>query len=108
MYSDNPHYYKIRNQNKMLGLTLHTMTSPQCFNKLLTNMPYYLSPAYIAHYMYQSEETYIKRKINLIADDGIQRTNLGKEIHKHHNDITNLQPQKYIKQIKEFLLYYDS
>jgi hypothetical protein len=108
MYSDNPHYYKIRNQNKMLGLTFNILTYPQSFNKLLTNMPYYLSPAYIAHYVYQSEETYIKRKINIIGDNGIQRANLGKEIHKHYNDVTNLQPQKYIKQIKDFLLYYGS
>jgi hypothetical protein len=65
-----------------------------------------MSPAYIAHYVYQSEETYVKRKINIIGDNGIKRANLGKEIHKHYNDTKNLQPQKYIKQIKEFLLYY--
>jgi len=104
--SHNPHYYKIRNPNKMLGLTFNIMRPPQCFNQLLTNMPYYISPAYIAHYIYQSEETYIKRKINIIADNGTKRANLGKEIHNHYNDITNLQPQKYIKQIKEFLDFY--
>jgi len=104
--SDNPHYYKVRNPYKMLGLTFNIMTYPQCFNKLLTKVPYYISPAYIAHYVYQSEETYIKRKINIIGDNGIKRPNLGKEIHKHYNDTTNLQPQKYIKRIKQFLLFY--
>jgi hypothetical protein len=106
IYSNNPHYYKVRNPYKMLDLTFNIMKPPQYFNKLLTRMPYYMSPAYIAHYVYQSEETYIKRKINIIGDNGIKRCNLGKEIHKLYNDIENLQPQKYIKQIKEFLLYY--
>jgi hypothetical protein len=107
IYSNSPHYYKVRNPYKMLGLTFNIMRPPQYFNKLLTSMPYYMSPAYIAHYVYQSEETYIKRKINIIGDNGIKRANLGKEIHKHYNDTKNLQPQKYIKQIKEFLLFYD-
>ncbi len=107
IHSDNPHYYKIKNPYKMLSLTFNIMTNPQCFNKLLTNMPYYRSPAYIGHYVYQSEETYIERKINSIGDNGIRRANLGKEIHKHYNDVENLQPQKYIKQIKEFLQYYN-
>jgi hypothetical protein len=106
--SDHPHYYKIRNPYKMLGLTFNIMTKPQCFNKLLTNMPYYMSPAYIAHYVYQSEETYIKRKINITSDLGTKRANLGKEIHNLYNDTENLQPQKYIKQIKEFLHYYEN
>jgi len=106
--SDNPHYYKMRNPYKMLGLTFNIMRNPQCFNKLLINMPYYRSTAYIAHYVYQSEETYIERKINTIGDNGIRRANLGKEIHKHYNDVENLQPQKYIKQIKDFLQYYNS
>jgi hypothetical protein len=108
VYSHNPHYYKIRNPNKMLGLTFNIMTKPQSFNKLLTNMPYYMCPAYIAHYIYQSEETYIKRKTNNISDLGMQRANLGKEIHTQYNDTENLQPQKYIKQIKEFLQYYEN
>jgi hypothetical protein len=92
----------------MLGLTFNIMTKPQSFNKLLTNMPYYMCPAYIAHYIYQSEETYIKRKTNNISDLGMQRANLGKEIHTQYNDTENLQPQKYIKQIKEFLQYYEN
>jgi hypothetical protein len=48
-----------------------------------------------------------KRKIYLRADDGTVRTDMGKDIHNHYNDIINLQPQKYIKQIKEFLKCYE-
>jgi hypothetical protein len=99
--SDNPHYYHIKNPRKMVGLTLNVLSYPQCFNKIL--MSYAEMPAYIAHYIYQSEETYFNRKIKLDGDDGAQRQNLGKEIHNLYNDVENLQPQKYIKQIKKFL-----
>jgi hypothetical protein len=103
--SDNPHYYNIRNKSKSIGLGFNILSYPQCFSEL--NIPFYKSPAYIAHYVYQSEESYINRKINLMADDGTQRSNMGKEIHNHYNDVINLQPQKYINQIKEFLEYYN-
>jgi len=102
--SDNPHYYKIRNPNKMLGINYRRLFAPYCFSQV--NIPFNKAPAYIAHYVYQSEESYIKRKINLKGDDGRTRENLGKQIHKHYNNIINLQPQKYIKQIKLFLLNY--
>lgn len=102
--SDNPHYYHIRNKNRAIGLGFNILNYPQCFNEL--NIPFYKSPAYIAHYVYQSEESYLKRKINLIGDDGRIRGNMGKEIHQHYNDVINMQPQKYVNQIKEFLKYY--
>lgn len=105
-YSDNPHYYHIRNPSKMLGINFKILSYPYCFNK--TKIPYNKAPAYIAHYVYQSEETYVNRKIKLKGDDGRVRSNMGKEIHNHYNDIINLDPQKYIKQIKEFLKYYEN
>jgi hypothetical protein len=104
IHSDNPHYYHMRNKSRMIGLGFNALKYPQCFSEI--NIPFHISPAYIAHYIYQSEETYIKRKINLVGDDGIQRTNIGKDIHNHYNDVENIQPQKYINQIKEFLKYY--
>ena len=100
-YSDNPHYYHIKNPSKMLGITFKVLHYPQCFSNV--NISFYKVPAYIAHYIYQSEETYINRKIKLKGDDGTVRSNMGKKIHNHYNDEINLQPQKYIKQIKEFL-----
>ena len=103
IYSDNPHYYHVRNPSKMLGIDFTPLKKPYCFNKL--NMSFLKATAYIAHYIYQSEETYIRRKINLIGDDGIKRLNLGKKIHNHFNQGTNIQPQKYVKQIKEFLAF---
>jgi hypothetical protein len=90
----------------MLGINFKILTYPYCFNDIDIN--FNQVPAYIAHYVYQSEETYLKRKINLKGDDGSVRTNIGKEIHNQYNDVINLQPQKYINNIKEFLNYYDN
>ena len=100
----NPHFYNMKNPSKMLGLNFKVMQYPFCFNNI--NIPYYKAPAYIAHFVYQSEETYKKRKLDLIGDDGIVRVDIGKDIHNHYNDTINLQPQKYVNQIKEFLQYY--
>jgi hypothetical protein len=105
-FSNNPHYYHIRNPSRSVGILLNVLSYPQCFSKI--DIPYNRAPAYIAHYIYQSEETYFKRKINIKADDGTTRINLGKEIHNNYNDVINLQPQKYIEQIKQFLNYYDN
>jgi hypothetical protein len=99
--SVNPHFYNMKNPSKMFGINFTQIQPPYCFNNI--NLPYYKAPAYIAHYVFQSEETYKKRKIDLRADDGTVRVDMGKDIHNHYNDIINLQPQKYIKQIKEFL-----
>lgn len=100
-FADNPHFYHMRNPLKMIGLDFKTLRSPQCFSYF--NYPFYLSPAYIAHYVFQSEENYLKRKINLLADDGTKRGNMGKKIHHLYNDIINMQPQKYVRGIKNFL-----
>jgi len=103
--SDNPHYYHIKNKKKSIGLGFNMLNYPQCFSEL--NIPFYKSTAYIAHYVFQSEESYLKRKINIIGDDGRKRGDMGKDIHNHYNDAVNLQPQKYVNQIKEFLRYFD-
>ena len=101
----NPHYYNMRDPSKMLNINFKQLTSPYCFSNI--NLPFNKAPAYIAHYVYQSEETYKKRKIDKKADDGTTRNDIGKEIHNQYNDIFNFQPQKYVEQIKQFLHYYE-
>lgn len=100
----NPHYYIMRNPSKMLGLHFKKLTPPYYFSNF--NATYYQAPAYIAHYVFQSEETYKKRKIGKKSDDGSTRNDMGSEIHHHYNDVINLQPQKYVRNIKMFLEYY--
>jgi hypothetical protein len=102
--NSNPHFYNIFNKNRMIGLGFNILKYPQCFSDF--NIPYANSPAYVAHYVFQSEHTYKKRKIDKIADDGSKRSDMGKDIHNHYNDVVNLQPQKYIKRIKDFLKFY--
>lgn len=100
-YTNNPHFYHIKNPMKMVGIKHNILKSPQFFNKV--DIDFEKSPAYIAHYIYQSEETYNKRKTPLTkADDGTIRPKI-KNIHELYNDIENLQPQKYVNQIKKFL-----
>jgi hypothetical protein len=101
----NPHFYNIKKPFKMVGIDSKIMKEPYCFNDI--NISFDKAAAYVAHYVYQSEESYKKRKIRR-ADDGLIRKDIGKEIHKCFNDIINTQPQKYLKNIKEFLKYYNA
>lgn len=100
-FSDNPHFYHMLNPSKMTGIQRTILTPPYYFNNI--NIEFNKASAYIAHYIYQSEESYINRKIQKIADDGSIRQNIGKKIHLLHNEIENLQPQKYAENIKQFL-----
>lgn len=98
----NPHFYCIKNPSKMYSINNKIINGEASFNEW--NVEYFNSPAYFAHYIYQSEETYIKRKINLPrADNGQFRSKIP-NIHLLHNDIENLSPkEKYSSQVKLFL-----
>jgi hypothetical protein len=71
------------------------------------NIPFYRAPIYIAHYMVQSKESYIRRKCNIPRDDtgtfrGITQ-NFIDDIHLLHNSVENLQPKiQYENKIGEF------
>ena len=70
---------------------------------------YYNAPAYIAHYVYQSEETFYNRKMILPRDDNGENRNYDdiKFIHDVHNSHENLDPKnKYAERIKLFLKRY--
>jgi hypothetical protein len=102
----NPHYYIIKNNLKMYGINNKILSGCGAFNPL--NIPFYKSPAYVAHYVTQSEETYKKRKGTLPADDtgkmrNIDNTNVT-HIHNMYNKGENLQPKiKYAEKINKFL-----
>jgi len=103
-FADNPHFYHMIDPYKMIGTDFKTVKNPCYFHPL--KLSFDNTNAYIAHYIYQSEESYLRRKIDLIADDGSVRQNIGTEIHAMYNECLNIQPQKYVGQIKEFLDYY--
>jgi hypothetical protein len=78
----NPHFYTMKDKTKMYNVFNQVMKSPFCFNDV--KLPYSKTPAYIAHYIYQSEETYINRKVNLPSDDSGNFRTKDENIHTKH------------------------
>ena len=103
---DHPHYYNLFPQSKILGIDFNCITEPLCFHPV--NIPFYKAPAYIAHYIYQSEESYYNRKIRILSDGGDKRESLGKEIHNSYNNVLNYHPQRYVPRIKNFLSFWEN
>ncbi len=100
----NPHMYNIKNpMNFFCYQDRMPIITP--FHKY--NIPFYKAPIYIAHYMIQSKETYIRRKCNIPRDDtgtfrGITKNEIN-DIHLIHNSVDNLQPKiQYESKIGEF------
>jgi hypothetical protein len=105
--SVNPHYYIIHNKNKMIGINGKILTEPH-FNEL--NIPFTKVPIYIAHYVNQSEETFIKRK-SLPRDDTntfrVVNSDIINNLHNQYNDVNNFYPsKKYSQNIRNFLSKY--
>ena len=99
----NPHFFVIENPKKMYNMFNKVMSGPlYSFNKC--NIPYFKVPMYIAHYVFQSEETYKKRKLYLPRDDDGTFRLQEKNIHSLYNNVLNESPkQKYAERVKQFL-----
>jgi len=98
-----PHFYSIRNPQRMITINHRIMSPPYSFNNTYL-VEYYKSPAYIAHYLYQSEETYINRKIKLPTDDTNSQRAIDDKIHEKHNEIENYDPKnKYAARVFEIM-----
>lgn len=89
-YIDNPHVYFLMDYSKSINTEYQLLDTKTPF-WIENDTPYNESVAYIAHYLYQSYDTYIQRKINFPRDDTLEYRELmtAEEIHKAHNDITN-------------------
>lgn len=100
----NPHFYNVLNKSRMLALN-KVLDGSEQYSFNTWDIPYHKASAFIAHYLYQSEETYINRKVNLPADDtGNKRGNMGSQIHAFHNDYDNFYPKmKYAENVNKFL-----
>jgi|GEM_PF-2142595 len=97
-----PHYFVIVNPNRMVSLNMKPMSNSQSFNEW--PIEFNKCPAFIAHYVYQSEESYINRKINLPRDDNSLYRKIEDNIHEKHNSVENeMVKSKYANGIK-FLL----
>jgi len=103
--SENPHYYRMHRGCRHVSIN-HQIMSPRDLSFNRWNVEYSKSPAYIAHYIFQSEETYINRKIKLPADDTGRIREKCTDIHNFNNfnKYENTAPfNKYASRIKEFL-----
>jgi len=102
----NPHFYHI--QNPARNITINNKSiPPNPFNESVTNTNYNMMHAYIAHYVNQSEETYIKRKVLMPTDDTNSFRPKNLDIHNCHNTVVNLHPKnKYADGINKFLEHY--
>lgn len=102
----NAHYYVIDDVSKCYNsFGIRMQNGP--FNRI--PIPFFKSPAYVAHYYVQSEEEYKKRK-GRIMDDGSRPNILSSdEIHSMYNEVDNHQLRcKYSDNINKFLLKYFS
>lgn len=102
--STNPHFYHMKYKERMIGLDFNQIVSPYCFHSI--NIPYHCLPCYIAHYVNQSEETYKRRKLTRMMDDGTWKDKIGNKIHLQYNDEENTQMLKYVPLITEQLEKY--
>lgn len=99
----NPHFYVIRSQR--YGCLSGALESNHIFCN--ADLAFYQVPAYIGHYVHQSEETYHRRRINKLRDDGSPTIlALPENFHLLHNTGNNYQAQKYVQPIKSQLALY--
>jgi hypothetical protein len=97
-----PHYFIISNPSRMVSINMTSMSNSRSFNEW--SIEYNKCGAFIAHYVYQSEESYINRKINLPRDDNSLYRKIEDNIHTKHNASDNeLVKNKYANGINVLL-----
>lgn len=108
-HSNNPHFYNIKNNSRMCALNTILNPNKEQYTFNTHDVEYTKISAFIAHYVYQSEESYINRKINLPSDDtGSSREKIDfNYLHTLHNSHENTFPKlKYAKNVRRFLKQY--
>ena len=101
--ASNPHFYNMKNNKRIYSCFGKHMIQP--YHKFDIQKSYNDTNAFIAHYVFQSEETYQNRKINLPRDDTNEMRSLDKNIHGSFNDIDNFIPkQLYAARVNKYLL----
>jgi hypothetical protein len=96
-----PHSYYVVNPARMFAITGESMAN-KVFNP--TRKSFLRSPAFIAHYIYQSEETYKQRKIHLPSDDTGTFRAIDMDLHSKHNERDTFIPRKYAEGVRQFIL----
>lgn len=97
----NPHFFNVVFPNKMFSMNMKNIANTP-FN--IWPLDYKQVPAFIAHYINQSEETYRNRKLKLPRDDLLGNRTIDLNMHKQYNDVDNfLVRDKYAERIRHFL-----
>ena len=100
----NAHNYHIYKSERMMNVDGQKMkrSDGDAFHPVQRSWNKY--PAYIAHYHYQSEETYRRRKATYSSDDGTGvRPPPTPDFHIHDNNEENKEAQKYVGNVKQLL-----
>jgi hypothetical protein len=97
----NPHFYNVIFPNRMFSMNMKNMADTP-FN--VWSIDYKDAPAFIAHYVHQSEESYINRKVKLPMDTHSSFRKFDQQMHSLYNDVDNfLVRDKYAERVKHFL-----
>jgi hypothetical protein len=97
-----PHYYEIKTPARMFSIDGTPMTIPYSFHR--NNISMQRTLAFVAHYIYQSEEAYIQRKITIPRDDTGKQRELDTNIHILYNNVENhIMRNKYARLLHYFL-----
>lgn len=103
----NPHFYYIYSPGRMITINKTIMNNSYGYAWNPSNIPFFKINAFVAHYIFQSEETYMKRKISIEADDGSGYRNKDPKIHEYHNGTDNQYiKNKYAVSVKKFINSY--
>jgi len=103
LHAGTPHYFNIVHPGRMFSIR-GTLMDPASYSFHNWAVSYDNSHAYIAHFIYQSEETYKKRKIFLPRDDNGGSRETDSNIHLSHNDsINETVKNKYSERVRLFL-----
>lgn len=101
-----PHVYNVKNPNLSVSTTYEISGSPFYTNS--KGMEIDKVNSYIAHYYYQSYDTYVRRKVSRERDDLLNGKWPKTEIDKFHsiyNDIENTEPRdRYNQKNKDTIL----
>lgn len=101
----NPHFFNVRHPARMATITGHAFGASPAFSTG-AGTPVTHVRAFVAHYHYQSEDAYRRRKVGRAQDDGSGNRPVDADIHQHHNGFENrLLADRYANAVKMKTIY---
>ena len=90
----NPHYFPAIHPNRSFAATGNAVESMSAFNSV--NIEFHNAPAYVAHYVVQSKQEFLRRKGREMDDGTGDKSNMyaANQLHLVHNNCPNDQMSK--------------